>query len=259
MTEKHYWWFKLKENFFKDKEMKKLRKIAGGATYTIIYLKLQLLSLQHDGKLFFEGIEDSFPEEMALELDEEVEDVKMTLNYLQRCGLIEETGVNEFLLTQTVECIGGETQGASRVRRFRDNKKALLGNTTVTKCNTEIEIEKEIELEKDLEIELDTEKDIQSGKPEYKSIIDYLNEKAGTSYKTSSAKTKTLIDARLKEGFTENDFYTVIDKKCVDWIGGDMEKFLRPETLFSNKFEGYLNQKVTRQKTALEMLDELYE
>ena len=76
------------------------------------------------------------------------------------------------------------------------------------------------------------------------NIIDYLNKKTGSNYKFSSKKTNDLINTRLKEGFTEQDFYEVIDKKTIEWKGTDFEKFLRPETLFSNKFESYLNQKV---------------
>jgi uncharacterized phage protein (TIGR02220 family) len=77
-------------------------------------------------------------------------------------------------------------------------------------------------------------------------IISHLNEKAGTKYKATTAKTKTAIHARLSEGFTVDDFKTVIDKKCAEWIGDEkMEKYLRPETLFGTKFEGYLNAKTT--------------
>ena len=74
---KKYYWLKLKNTFFTEKRIKKLRKIAGGNTYTIIYLKMQLLSLQDEGNLYFEGIEDTFEEEIALQIDEEVEDVRM--------------------------------------------------------------------------------------------------------------------------------------------------------------------------------------
>ena len=81
----------------------------------------------------------------------------------------------------------------------------------------------------------------------YKTIIAYLNEKAGTKYKATTAKTKTAIHARLAEVFTVDDFKTVIDKKCAEWIGDPkMEKYLRPETLFGTKFEGYLNAKVSK-------------
>ena len=82
----------------------------------------------------------------------------------------------------------------------------------------------------------------------YSSIISYLNEKAGTKYRTSSQKTKTCINGRLAEGFTLEDFKTVIDKKCTEWLGSDMEQYLRPETLFGTKFEGYLNAKVRQGK-----------
>ena len=62
MNSKRYYWLKLKDDFFTQKEIKKLRRIAGGDTFTIIYLKLQLLSLKNDGKLVFEGVEDDFVE-----------------------------------------------------------------------------------------------------------------------------------------------------------------------------------------------------
>lgn len=77
----------------------------------------------------------------------------------------------------------------------------------------------------------------------YTAVIAYLNEKAGTRYKATTAKTKSAIHARLAEGFTLDDFRTVIDKKCAEWIGTEWEKFLRPETLFGTKFESYLNAK----------------
>lgn len=76
-----------------------------------------------------------------------------------------------------------------------------------------------------------------------KSVVDYLNEKCGTKYKSSSTETQRLIVARLNQGFSLEDFKQVIDNKVADW-GNDsqMSKFLRPQTLFSNKFESYLNQ-----------------
>ena len=72
--------------------------------------------------------------------------------------------------------------------------------------------------------------------------VDYLNEKCGTKYKKDSKQTKLLINARLKEEFTVEDIKSVIDKKCNEWMGTEMEKYLRPQTLFGNKFESYLNQ-----------------
>ena len=78
----------------------------------------------------------------------------------------------------------------------------------------------------------------------YKEIIDYLNIKLGTHYKYTSNKTRALIKARFNEGYTLDDFKTVIDKKYIEWYKDKkMNVYLRPETLFSNKFESYLNQK----------------
>ena len=77
---KKYVWLKLKDDFFQQRAIKKLRKIAGGDTYTIIYLKLQLLSLKDEGKLFYEGVEDDFIEEMALAIDEDSDNVR-TVSY----------------------------------------------------------------------------------------------------------------------------------------------------------------------------------
>lgn len=145
MAEKRYYWLKLKDDFFSQKEIKKLRKIAGGDTYTIIYLKLQLLSLQNEGVLVYEGVEDNFIEEMALTLDEDIENVRVTILYLQKVGFLEEISADEFLLPKAVESIGSETTVAARVRKHRESKKLLQCNTQVTKSNTEIDIEKDIE------------------------------------------------------------------------------------------------------------------
>lgn len=81
---------------------------------------------------------------------------------------------------------------------------------------------------------------------EIKEIIDYLNQMAGTHYKTTTQKTRDIIKARLNENFTVNDFKLVIDKKVNEWKGSEWEKYLRPQTLFGPKFESYLNQKILK-------------
>lgn len=93
-------------------------------------------------------------------------------------------------------------------------------------------------------------------------IIQHLNMRAGTKYKSNTAKTKQLINARLNEGFTLEDFKIVIDKKCVEWCGTEFEKYLRPNTLFGTKFESYLNQNVVKPKSkkgdAIDAVKDLY-
>ena len=79
-----------------------------------------------------------------------------------------------------------------------------------------------------------------------KTIIDYLNSATNSSYRSTTKSNQKKINARLEEGFTVDDFKKVIDKKKEDWKGTDMAKFLRPETLFGTKFEGYLNAPISK-------------
>lgn len=197
---KKYYWLKLKEDFFRQKEIKKLRKIAGGDTYTIIYLKLQLLSLKKDGKLFWDGIEDTFAEEMALEIDEDEENVKITLAYLIRHKLVEEITEGEYILPETMQCIGSESAGAARVRKHREKKKLLQCNANETNCNTEIEIEseKELELEKELEISSSSKNEVKEEEEQVVStdeLKEVLRLCQSFNYKLKKIDAKGLIDA----------------------------------------------------------------
>ena len=134
MAEKRYYWLKLKENYFDSPKIKKLRKIAGGDTYTIIYLKLQLLSIKNNGIIEYEKIEPTFQEELALKLDEDVENISVTLSYLQAQGLVDVNENNDFFLIEASNNIGSESESAERVRLFRERKNqiALQCNDSVT-------------------------------------------------------------------------------------------------------------------------------
>lgn len=90
----------------------------------------------------------------------------------------------------------------------------------------------------------------------YKEITEYLNNRTGASYRHTTNKTKDLIKARFNEGFTLDDFKEVIDKKGSEWMNTDMQKYLRPETLFGTKFESYLNQQVNNQTVRKEIVPE---
>jgi uncharacterized phage protein (TIGR02220 family) len=80
-------------------------------------------------------------------------------------------------------------------------------------------------------------------------IIDYLNQKTGSSFKANTKNTQSFINARLKEGFAIDNFKTVIDKKTVQWLSNpDMAIYLRPQTLFGTKFESYLNEREQKQQ-----------
>ena len=86
----------------------------------------------------------------------------------------------------------------------------------------------------------------------YSLVIEKLNKEAGTKFRSNGKKTKDLINARLNDKFILEDFYIVIENKVSEWKGTTFEKYLRPETLFSNKFEGYLNQSNKKTNTIKE-------
>ena len=154
-SNKRYYWLQLKENFFNSKEMKLMRKLPGGEEITIIYLKIMLTSLENEGVIFYEGLAEDLAEELALEIGEDVESIRMALMFMEKKRLITTNDSYSYKLEQVPELVGSETASARRVRKHRENKKALQGNTGVTKricdIDLEIEIEKEIDIEKDLE------------------------------------------------------------------------------------------------------------
>lgn len=213
---------KLKENFFQDKTIKKLRKIAGGDTYTVIYLKLMLLGLKDGGKLFFDGVENSFHEELALEIDEDSENVKFTLMFLEKTGLLEEINESELFLTRMPEMIGSETDKAELMRRKRAQNRVQSGNNVtgvlpgVTLCYTEIEKEKEIdtEIEKEKE-ETAAELPAPSRPPvPYEAIKDFYNQVCVSFPRCTamSESRKKAIKARFTSGYTLEDFKKVFVK-----------------------------------------------
>ena len=154
---KRYYWLKLQDDFFKSKRIKKLRKIAGGDTYTIIYLKMQLLAMKNGGVLEYTGLEPSFAEELALDLDEEAENVGVTINFLLSCGLLETSDNREYFVPYAVLNTGSEGASAKRVREHRE-RKALQCNAAVTPTKQDGNGEKE-KIE-DTEKILETREDI---------------------------------------------------------------------------------------------------
>ena len=149
---KRYYWIQLAQDFFKSKEMKLLRKIAGGDTHTIIYLKMMLISLEDGGHIYYDGLADNLAEEIALVIDENVEDIKITLIFLESKGLLTRKNDRDYFLEQVPEMVGSETASTRRSRKHRELT-ALHCNTIATTCNGDTEIEKDIdtEIEKDVD------------------------------------------------------------------------------------------------------------
>ena len=170
---------------------------------------------------------------------------------LQEIQNVKTEGFREYLL----KLFNGENEKygidtVSRKEKYRINTDCMGTTDTVTDTDTITDTVS------------GSEADTDKSKPtEIKEIVQYLNDKCGTRYRYQTKGTQEHINARLKEGYTVEDFKTVIDKKFEEWHGTDMEKFLRPETLFAGKFESYLNQKIvkkTYQSQTAQMLDGFY-
>lgn len=209
---KRYFWLKLHKDFFQRKEIKRLRKIAGGDTYTIIYLKMLLRSIMSDGKLYFDGLEDDFASELALDLDEKEENVQITIQYLLKSGLLEMCSDEEYYLPDTKDSTGCETAAASRMRRCRAKKDKLERNNVTPMLQSgygEIEKEKELKIEK--EIELDTKanksptKAKRFGKPTLSEIEQYCIERNNN------------VDAQHFYDYYESNGWKVGKNAMKDW------------------------------------------
>lgn len=164
-SNRKYFWLKQPVNFFDNPKLKKLRKIAGGDVYTIIYQKVMLLSVPHDGLIEMMGLEDDLASELALIMSEDKINVQVTLDFMAKFDLIEELNEKTFLVTDVPSLVGKEGSSAERVRKHRErkalpckqnllhsNKMVTKCNKTVAKCNTEVEEELNKELKLKLEI-----------------------------------------------------------------------------------------------------------
>lgn len=227
---KRYFWLQLKNNFFYQREIKKLRKIAGGDTYTIIYLKLMLISLIDVGNLYFEKTESTFSEQLALEIDEDINNVEVTLQYLLKNELLEKKGEEEFFLVQVPSLIGSETESARRVRKHREKQKALQCNTNETllkqSCNTEIDIDKDIYIDTDIDIDKEI---INLWNKQNNSQILHLNEERTSKLKNLIEKYTFEKVIKAIKNIKESDY--LLKHIEFDW-------FLQEEN-FKKVYEGY--------------------
>lgn len=237
---RRYYWLQLKDDFFNSKEMKLMRKLPGGEEITIIYLKMMLASLAEQGKLYFEGLAEDLAEELSLIIDEDPEAIRLTLMFLTKKKLLTTSDNYQFNLEQVPEMVGSETASTRRSRKHRETQKLLQCNTTATKGNGDIDIDIDIDIDKGQKPQSDV----------YEEIIKYLNEKTGSHFKPTSKSTQRLINGRLSENYTIEDFKYVIDVKTNEWKDNTkMSKYLTPDTLFNaSKFEKYRNQQIPKQQ-----------
>ncbi len=279
-TAKRYYWMKLKESFMTSDTIDYFMSQPDGANYVVLYQMLCLKTINTGGRLSRQIGEIIIPYDVEkIQRDCKwfsIDTVRIALKLFQAVGLVYEDVDGTLVLSDHMNLVGSESDSAARVRESRTKKKA----TALLQCNNNVTHDDVTEGEQmanivtpdidirdrdkilDIDIRNQSEEEelsLSAGEPPapepspmkedytetYKAVVSYLNEKAGTKYKHTSSKTQTAIHARLADGFSLDDFKTVIDKKSKEWIGTEFEKYLRPETLFGPKFEGYLNGKQT--------------
>lgn len=177
MADKRYYWFKMEQSFFEQKEIKYLRRLPGGDTYTIIYLKLILKSLENDGKIYYENIGDDYSQEWALEIEEDEKAVSFLVAFLINKGLMIDCGFDEFEITKTKSLVGSETASAERKRRQRERERELLQFKDVTDSQKSVTLSQvgHIESESEIESEIEIESDDDVGKNSLQSLSDFFS------------------------------------------------------------------------------------
>lgn len=212
-------WIKINLHMFDDEKVKIIENMPEGDSILIIWVKLltQAGKTNMNGWIMLTENVPYNPETLATIFNRPLNTVRLALQTFQELDMIEcdeggAIGIKNWSRYQNVEGMDKiRESNRERQKKFRERKKQET---------------------------LDEPKD----DIPYQEIIQYLNEKANKKYRASSQKTKKHIRARWKENNRVEDFKRVIDNKCASWMGGDMEKYLRPETLFGTKFEGYLNE-----------------
>lgn len=247
-------WIKLSMKMFEDEKIKLIEHMPEADTMLVIWIKL----LSQAGKSNDHGyiyLSENIPytdEMLSTIFNRPLNVVRMALGVFRQFGMIEidEDNFISICNWEKHQNVAGldkiREQARLRKQKERERKKLELPqpcHVTVTQSHaTDIELE----LEEELDIDKERDKENVTNVPTsiYQEIIDYLNKKANTNYRSTSKSTQTLIKARLKEKFALEDFQTVIDKKSSQWINDTkMNVYLRPKTLFGTNFESYLNEK----------------
>lgn len=248
MTEaKHYYWLKLRKDFFQQTQIRVLEGMPNGREYAYFLLKLMAESIATDGNLRLTD-EIAYSDEMLSSLtNTNVDIVRAAMQAFQALGLVALRDDGTIVIPEVAKITGSESEWAEKKRIFREQKKklgqiednvlAMSGQNEDIKGQSPIR-DKSIEIrDKSIDIKKDKRKN------DREAVITYLNEKLGTSYKPDGKAVERVINGRLEEGYSVEDFEKVIDNMISEWGNDDrMAPYLRPSTLFSaTHFPEYLN------------------
>lgn len=239
------YFIKLYDSFVNSDEIRWVESHEHGAEIVLMFLRLMIVAKnKEEGKLariVGKMITPYDINEMASVTFQTEERVIEGLEILQKAELVVKKD-DCYTIPKALEFTNQVKAGAVDKQRQRRRK----ADNKADNCTPDIEEDKEKEeRKKTKEKEGDTYIKEIDGFP-YSEIIEYLNNKVGSNYKTDSKEIIKLINQRLEEGFTKEDFFIAIDKKHKEWNGTEYSKYLRPKTLFGDKFEAYVNQKEKR-------------
>lgn len=231
------YFLKLYDWFINSDEIRWIESQEHGAEIVIMFFRLMMIAKNKNGKIarIVGQMENPYTiKEMAEATYQTEERVKEGLELLIKAELVVKEG-ECYSIPKALEFTNQTTVGAIKKQNYRRQK--------ADNCPTDIEEDKEIEKRnKNKEIETYREKD----DLQCKEIIEHLNNVTGCEYRTDSKNTINLIKQHIKEGYKKEDFISVINKKYKEWKDTEREKYVRPETLFGDKFEAFVNQKEKR-------------
>lgn len=249
-------WIKIVTDIFDDEKILLIESLPGSDSIIVIWFKLLCLAGKNNNSGVF-LLNDRIPyteEMLATIFRKEVNTVRFALKTFSDFGMIELINnvitIPNWNKHQTLDAYEKKKERDRIYQKEKRAKQKLLiesskKSSDKSNDNSSDTSSDVVALEEDKEKEEEREEDIDINI--YSEIIDYLNSKANTNYRVNNKKTRASINARIAEGFTIDDFKKVIDIKSSEWLNTNMQQYLRPETLFGTKFEGYLNQKVTKQ------------
>ena len=231
----HMYFIKLYDSFINSDEIRWIESQEHGAEIVLMFFRWMIVAKnKEDGKLariVGKMVTPYDIKEMASVTFQTEERVIEGLDILQKAELVIKKD-DFYIIPRALEFTNQTTVGAVKKQQER--------RRTVDNCLTDIEKDKEErkkKIEEEGEVYIKDKEDFP-----YSEIISYFNKVTGFNYKENSKGIRQLITDRINEGYTKQDFIDVIDKKCDEWENTEYAKYLRPETLFGEKFESYVNQ-----------------
>jgi len=244
-------WLSIDTDIFNDGKIKRLRREYNSDGWLVYsYILAQIagdIDMDNSDNGYFEIADGDNPSKaLAWEINLPDDKVENILELLAELNLIdpEKWEKGQIYIPKLLE----RSQTKSFLRKQEGGRKGGISKAQGSNKDSHKDASRSPSTDKDIDKDKDketTKNNTSASMEEIREIINYLNDKADRSFKPSSQKTKEKIRARFNEDFDLEDFKNVIDTKVADWGEDDeMKKYLRPRTLFSNKFEDYLNEPI---------------